>query len=66
MHLSRNNSGSSATEADCQVTKDTIEGTTLQVIEHINKYQDETIKWYDRKSLIEKYQARSFDTSKDS
>jgi hypothetical protein len=53
-------------EADCQVTRDTIEGTTLQAIEHINKYQDETIKWCDRKSPIEKYQARSFDTSKDS
>jgi hypothetical protein len=36
-------------EADCQVTKDTIEGTRLQAIEHINKYQAETIKWRDRK-----------------
>jgi hypothetical protein len=36
-------------EADCQVTKDTIEGTRLQAIEHINKYQAETIKWCDRK-----------------
>jgi transposase InsO family protein len=36
-------------EGDCQVTKDTIEGTRLQVIEHINKYQSETIKWRDRK-----------------
>jgi hypothetical protein len=25
-------------ETDCQVTKDTIEGTRLQAIEHINKY----------------------------
>jgi hypothetical protein len=25
-------------KADCQVTKDTIEGTRLQAIEHINKY----------------------------
>jgi hypothetical protein len=25
-------------EGDCQVTKDTIEGTRLQSIEHINKY----------------------------
>jgi hypothetical protein len=32
-----------------QVTKDTIEGTRLQAIEHINKYQAETIKWRDRK-----------------
>jgi hypothetical protein len=36
-------------ETDCQVTKDTIEGTRLQAIEHINKYQAETIKWRDRK-----------------
>ena len=36
-------------EADYQVTKDTIEGTRLQVIEHINKYQAETVKWRDRK-----------------
>jgi hypothetical protein len=36
-------------KADYQVTKDTIEGTRLQAIEHINKYQAETIKWRDRK-----------------
>jgi transposase InsO family protein len=36
-------------EGDCQITKDTIEGTRLQAIEHINKYQVETIKWRDRK-----------------
>jgi hypothetical protein len=36
-------------EADYQVTKDTIEGIRLQAIEHINKYQAETIKWHDRK-----------------
>jgi hypothetical protein len=36
-------------EADCQITKETIEGTRLQAIEHINKYQAETIKWRDRK-----------------
>ena len=36
-------------EADYQVTKDTIEGTKLQAIEHINRYQAETIKWRDRK-----------------
>jgi hypothetical protein len=36
-------------EADCQITKDTIEGTRLQAIEHINKYQAEIIKWHDRK-----------------
>jgi hypothetical protein len=36
-------------EADYQITKDTIEGTMLQAIEHINKYQAETIRWRDRK-----------------
>jgi hypothetical protein len=36
-------------KGDCQITKDTIEGTRLQDIEHINKYQAETIKWRDRK-----------------
>jgi hypothetical protein len=36
-------------EDDYQVTKDTIEGTRLQAIKHINKYQVETIKWHDRK-----------------
>jgi transposase InsO family protein len=36
-------------EADYQRTKDTIEGTRLQAIEHINKYQAETIRWCDRK-----------------
>jgi hypothetical protein len=36
-------------EADYQITKDTIEGTRLQAIEHINKYQSKTIKWRDRK-----------------
>jgi hypothetical protein len=35
-------------EADYQVTKDTIEGTRLQAIEHINKYQAETIRWRDK------------------
>jgi hypothetical protein len=36
-------------EGDCQVTKDTIEGSRLQAIEHINKYQTETVKWHDKK-----------------
>jgi hypothetical protein len=36
-------------ETDCQITKDTIEGTRLQAIEHINKYQAETIKLRGRK-----------------
>jgi hypothetical protein len=46
-------------EANYQVTKDTIEGTRLQAIDHINKYQAETIKWHDRKVRLEKYQARA-------
>jgi hypothetical protein len=36
-------------EENCKITKDTIEGTRLQAIEHINKYQAETIKWRDWK-----------------
>jgi hypothetical protein len=28
-----------------KITKDTIEGTRLQAIDHINKYQVETVKW---------------------
>jgi hypothetical protein len=36
-------------EVDYHVEKDTIEGTKLQAVENINKYQAETIKWRDRK-----------------
>jgi hypothetical protein len=36
-------------EADYHVAKDTIEGTRLQAVENINKYQAKTIKWRDRK-----------------
>jgi hypothetical protein len=36
-------------EADYSVDKDDIEGIRLQVVENINKYQAETIKWRDRK-----------------
>jgi hypothetical protein len=36
-------------EEDCKIAKDTIEGTRLQAIDHINKYQAKTIKWWDRK-----------------
>jgi hypothetical protein len=36
-------------EEDCKITKVTIEGTRLQAIEHINKYQAEIVKWQDRK-----------------
>jgi transposase InsO family protein len=36
-------------EADYHIAKDTIEGTRLQAVENINKYQAKTIKWRDRK-----------------
>jgi hypothetical protein len=36
-------------EANYSVAKDAIEGTRLQAMENINKYQAETIKWRDRK-----------------
>jgi hypothetical protein len=36
-------------EADYSVEKDAIEGIRLQVVENINKYQAETVKWRDRK-----------------
>jgi hypothetical protein len=36
-------------EEGYKITKDTIEGTRLQAVDHINKYQVETIKWRDRK-----------------
>jgi hypothetical protein len=36
-------------EANNSAAKDTIEGTRLQAMENINKYQAETIKWHDRK-----------------
>jgi hypothetical protein len=36
-------------EEACKITKDTIEWTRLQEIDHINKYQVETVKWRDRK-----------------
>jgi hypothetical protein len=36
-------------EANYSMAKDTIEGTRLQAVENINKYQAETIKWRDRK-----------------
>jgi transposase InsO family protein len=36
-------------EADYSMAKYAIEGIRLQAVENINKYQAETIKWYDRK-----------------
>jgi hypothetical protein len=38
-------SASAQDEEDCKITKDTIEGTKLQAIDHINKYQAEIVKW---------------------
>jgi hypothetical protein len=35
-------------EEGYKITKDTIEGTRLQAVDHINKYHAETIKWRDR------------------
>ena len=35
-------------EENCKITKDTIEETRLQAVDHINKYHAETIKWRDR------------------
>jgi hypothetical protein len=40
---------SSEDEENCKTTKDTIEETRLQAVDHINKYQAEIIKWHDRK-----------------
>jgi transposase InsO family protein len=34
---------------NCEITKDIIEWTMFQAVDHINKYQAETIKWHDRK-----------------
>jgi hypothetical protein len=36
-------------EEACKITKDTIEGTRLQAIDHINKYQAKIVKWRERK-----------------
>jgi hypothetical protein len=36
-------------EVDYSMAKDAVEGTRLQAVENINKYQVETIKWRDRK-----------------
>jgi hypothetical protein len=40
---------STENEEHCKIIKDTIEGARLQAIDHINKYQAETVKWRDRK-----------------
>jgi hypothetical protein len=36
-------------EDTCKVSKDSIEGVSLQAIDHINKYQAEIAKWRDKK-----------------
>jgi hypothetical protein len=43
-------------EEDCKITKDTIDGTRLQAVDQINKYQGETIK-------TEKHQTRALGAS---
>jgi hypothetical protein len=45
-------------EADYSVAKDAIEGTRLQAVENINKYQAETIKWCDRKVQLKNIKPR--------
>jgi hypothetical protein len=40
---------SAGNDEDCKITKDTIEGTRLHAIDHIIKYQAETVKRHDRK-----------------
>jgi hypothetical protein len=45
---------SAENEEDCKITKDTIEGTKHQAIDHINKYQAEIVKWHDRKVRLKK------------
>jgi hypothetical protein len=42
------------------VAKDTIEGTRLQAMENINKYQAETIKWRDRKVRLKNIKPAHF------
>jgi hypothetical protein len=56
-------SASAEDEEDCKITKDTIEGTRLQAIDHTTKYQAEIVKWQDRKVRLKKYQARTLGTS---
>jgi hypothetical protein len=36
-------------EDTCKISKDTIEGVRVQVIDHINKYQAKIAKWRDQK-----------------
>jgi hypothetical protein len=45
-------------EEDYKIIKDTIEGTRLQAIEHINKYQAEAVKWQDRKVRLKNIKPR--------
>ena len=45
-------------EDTCKISKDTIEGVKLQAIDHINKYQAETVKWRDRKVRLKNIKPR--------
>jgi hypothetical protein len=45
-------------EEDCKITKDTIEGTRLQAIDHINKYQAKTVKCRDQKVKLKNIKPR--------
>jgi hypothetical protein len=45
-------------EENCKITKDTIEGTGLQVVDHINKYQAKTIKLHDQKVKLKNIRSR--------
>jgi hypothetical protein len=51
-------SASTDDEANYHAAKDTIEGTILQAVENINKYQAETIKWRDRKVRLKNIKPR--------
>jgi hypothetical protein len=45
-------------EDTCKISRDTIEGIRLQVIDHINKYQAKTVKWRDRKVRLKNIKPR--------
>jgi hypothetical protein len=50
-----------ADDEDTYITsKDTIEGIRLQAIDHINKYQAETVKWRDRKVRLKNIKSGHF------
>jgi hypothetical protein len=45
-------------EEGYKITKYTIEGTRLQAVDHINKYQAKTIKWRDRQVKLKNIKPR--------